>query len=69
MSLPEGSMRTWEDIYNKFIIKYYTQGKPIELRAKISIFVQNDDELFQEAWDRFQSYLTQCPHHQYPINL
>ena len=69
MTLPEGSLRTWEDIYNKFISKYYSQGKTIELRTKISTFIQNDAETFHEAWERFRGYLTQCPHHQYPRNL
>ena len=69
MNLPEGSIRTWEDVYKKFITKYYSQGKTMELRTKISTFCQNDGELFHEAWDRFQGYLTQCPHHQYPTNL
>ena len=36
--LPERSLRTWEDIYNIFMTKYYSPQKTIDLRNKIWTF-------------------------------
>lgn len=69
MSLPPGSLITWEDVYNKFMGKFYSHQKTSELRAKIATFSQMEGEPFHEAWDRFKIFLTQCPHHSYPLQL
>ncbi|CAH9120103.1 unnamed protein product [Cuscuta europaea] len=49
MSLTPGSLRTWVDVYNKFIGKYYSQSKTSELRRKIANFTQAEGEPFHEA--------------------
>ncbi|CAH9079820.1 unnamed protein product [Cuscuta epithymum] len=69
MSLTPGSLRTWADVYNKFIGKYYSQSKTSELRRKIANFTQAEGEPFHEAWERFKMLLTQCPHHGYSLAL
>ncbi|CAH9114554.1 unnamed protein product [Cuscuta epithymum] len=69
MSLTPGSLRTWNDVYNKFIGKYYSQSKTSELRRKIATFTQAEGEPFHEAWERFKMLLTQCPHHGYSLAL
>ncbi|CAH9082985.1 unnamed protein product [Cuscuta europaea] len=69
MSLTPGSLRTWADVYNKFIGKYYSQSRTSELRRKIANFTQAEGEPFHEAWERFQMLLTQCPHHSYSLAL
>jgi len=33
------------------------------LRNEISGFTQKNNETFCEAWERFKSYTTKCPHH------
>ena len=45
-----------------FLAKFFPTGK-INLRAKISSFQQQHDESFPEAWERFQDYILECPHH------
>nr|GMD14715.1 Retrotransposon gag protein [Ipomoea batatas] len=63
MSLTPGSLRTWPEVYNKFIGKFYSHVKTAELRRKIATFSQAKGEPFHEAWERFNMLLIQCPHH------
>ncbi|XP_019157162.1 PREDICTED: uncharacterized protein LOC109153743 [Ipomoea nil] len=69
MSLTPGSLRTWPEVYNKFIGKFYSHAKTSELRRKIANFSQAEGEPFHEAWERFKMLLIQCPHHGYPLEL
>ena len=38
-------------------------GKTNALRGKITNFQQQNDESVPEAWERFQDYILECPHH------
>ena len=38
-------------------------GKTNALRDKITSFQQQHDESILEAWERFQDYILECPHH------
>ena len=38
-------------------------GKTNALRGKITSFQQQHDETVPEAWERFQDYILECPHH------
>ena len=38
-------------------------GKTNALRGKITSFQQQHDESIPEAWERFQDYILECPHH------
>ncbi|XP_031127738.1 uncharacterized protein LOC116029838 [Ipomoea triloba] len=67
MTLTPGSLRTWPEVYNKFIGKFYSHAKTAELRRKIATFSQAEGEPFHEAWERFNMLLIQCPHHGYPL--
>nr|GMD97159.1 Integrase, catalytic core [Ipomoea batatas] len=69
LNLPEGSLRTWDDVYNVFMFKYYSSQKTMDYRSRICTFTQREGELFHEVWDRFNLLLTQCPHHQFPLLL
>ncbi|XP_019179258.1 PREDICTED: uncharacterized protein LOC109174479 [Ipomoea nil] len=69
MSLTPGSLRTWPEVYNKFIGKFYSHAKTSELRRKIATFSQAEGEPFHEAWERFKMLLIKCPHHGYPLEL
>ncbi|XP_050213909.1 uncharacterized protein LOC126665222 [Mercurialis annua] len=63
LNLPEGSVNTWPDVYDAFIMKYYSPQKTLDLRGKIYNFTQLDGEPFHEAWERFKMLLAQCSHH------
>ncbi|KAL5749711.1 hypothetical protein ACOSP7_024314 [Xanthoceras sorbifolium] len=69
MTLPAGSLRTWSEVYRKFMRKFYFHQKTAEMRMKITNFSQGDGELFHEAWDRFKLLIIQCPHHGFSLEL
>ena len=69
MNLPEESLATWEEVYDKFITRFYSPQKTGELRSKIMQFFQMDGEPFHECWERFKLLLHQCPHHQFSLEL
>ncbi|XP_048622882.1 uncharacterized protein LOC106394129 [Brassica napus] len=46
-----------------FLNKFFSATRTANLRNQISGFQQRGLEGFSEAWERFRSYLSQCPHH------
>jgi len=46
-----------------FLAKFFPMGKTNALRWKITSFQQQHDESDLEAWERFQDYILECPHH------
>ncbi|KAL5810649.1 hypothetical protein ACOSQ4_027217 [Xanthoceras sorbifolium] len=69
MTLPPGSLRTWSEVYNKFIGKFYSHQNIAELQSKVVTFAQGDGEPFHKAWDRFKLLLIQFPYHGFPLEL
>ncbi|KAK5845483.1 hypothetical protein PVK06_001673 [Gossypium arboreum] len=62
-SLPRGSITTWEQMTEKFLLKYFPSAKMAKLRNDISSFVQMDLETLYDAWERYKGLLRRCPHH------
>ena len=54
---------TWSLCSTAFLAKFFPIGKTNALRGKISNFQQQHDESVPEAWERFQEYISECPHH------
>jgi len=54
---------TWALCASAFLAKFFPIGKTNALRGKISSFQQQSDESVPEAWERFQDYILECPHH------
>nr|GEY51631.1 reverse transcriptase domain-containing protein [Tanacetum cinerariifolium] len=54
---PPLSILTWDDLVTKFINQFFPPSKTTNLRNKITRFQQRFDELFYEAWDRFNDLL------------
>ena len=50
---------TWENCSTTFLAKFFSIG----LYGRISSFKQQHDESVPEAWERFQDYISECPHH------
>ena len=48
-TLPPNSLASWEALYDKFLSKFYSHQKTMELRKKIATFVQMEGEPFHEA--------------------
>nr|GEY29543.1 reverse transcriptase domain-containing protein [Tanacetum cinerariifolium] len=59
---PSRSILTWEDLVSKFINQFFPPSKTTYLRNKITNFLQKPNETFNEAWERFNDLLRQCPH-------
>lgn len=54
---------TREKCSNAFLSMFILMGKTNALRGRISSFQQQNDESIPEAWERFQEYISECPHH------
>ncbi|GKA42577.1 reverse transcriptase domain-containing protein [Tanacetum coccineum] len=60
---PPRSILTWEDLVSKFINQFFPPSKTTYFRNEIITFVQEPNESFFEAWEKFKGLLRQCPHH------
>ncbi|XP_010490332.1 PREDICTED: uncharacterized protein LOC104768097 [Camelina sativa] len=62
-ALPQGSITSWDDCKKAFLAKFFSNSRTAKLRNAISSFAQKNGETFCEAWERFKSSTTKCPHH------
>ncbi|XP_024006545.1 uncharacterized protein LOC112083052 [Eutrema salsugineum] len=62
-NLPVGSIQTWEKSKEAFLANFFSTSRTAKLRNRISSFTQHSNETFGEAWERFRTYINQCPHH------
>ena len=46
-----------------FLSKFFPIRKTIAIRGNIVSFQQQKTEAISEAWERFQGYISDCPHH------
>ncbi|XP_024032803.1 uncharacterized protein LOC112095314 [Morus notabilis] len=65
-SLLPDSVTSWDELAEKFLMKYFPPTKNAKLRNDITSFQQADGESLYEAWDRFKELLRKCPHHGIP---
>ncbi|XP_062099623.1 uncharacterized protein LOC133805454 [Humulus lupulus] len=65
-SLPSDSVSTWQELTERFLMKYFPPTKNAKLRNEITSFQQLDEESLYEAWERFKELLRKCPHHGIP---
>jgi len=56
-------INTWAKCSKAFLAKLFPIGKTNALRGKISNFQQQKGETILEAWEHFQEYISDCPHH------
>ncbi|XP_024043141.1 uncharacterized protein LOC112099867 [Citrus clementina] len=68
-SLPPDSITIWNDLTDKFLMKYFPPTKNAKLRNKITSFHQLEDERLCDAWEIFKELLKRCPHHGIPCCL
>ena len=64
-------LKTWEEVVEKFLKKYFLESKTAEGKAAISSFHQFPDESLSEALERFRGLLRRNPTHGFsePIQL
>ncbi|KAK5770379.1 hypothetical protein PVK06_046529 [Gossypium arboreum] len=68
-SLPRGLITTWEQMIEKFLLKYFPLAKTAKLRNDISFVVQMDLETLYNAWERYKDLLKRYPHYGLPLWL
>ena len=70
-SFKGNNLKTWEEVVEKFLKKYFPESKTAEGKAAISSFHQFPDESLSEALERFCSLLRKTPTHGFfePIQL
>jgi len=56
-SFKGNSLKTWEEVVEKFLKKYFPESKTAEGKAAISSFHQFPDESLSEALERFRGLL------------
>ena len=61
-SQPPDSFTSWNDLVQKFLIKFFSPSKVAQLVQEINTFRQLDGENLVEAWERFHELLRRCPH-------
>ncbi|XP_028214841.1 uncharacterized protein LOC114396854 [Glycine soja] len=64
-SFKGNTFRTWEEVVEKFLKKYFPESKTAEGKLEISSFHQVPDESLSEALDRFHGLLRKTPTHGY----
>ena len=57
ISEPPYSITSWDDLSNKFMVRFFPLSKAAKLRIDISNFYQYEGESFYEAWERFKDLL------------
>ncbi|XP_006579215.1 uncharacterized protein [Glycine max] len=65
------NLKTWDEVVEKFLKKYFPKSKTAEGKAVISSFHQFPDESLSEVLERFHSLLRKTPTHSFsePIQL
>jgi len=70
-SFKGNNLKTWEEVVEKFLKKYFLESKTAKGKATISSFHQFPDESLSEALERFRDLLKRTPTHGFfePIQL
>jgi len=70
-SFKGNSLKTWDEVVEKFLKKYFPESKAVEGKATIFSFHQFLDESLSEALERFCGLLRKTPTHRFlePIQL
>ncbi|KAL8091524.1 hypothetical protein AgCh_033954 [Apium graveolens] len=61
-----GSITTWEDLAQKFLVKFYPMAKTGAMRSALTQFAQQPIESICEAWEGYMEMLRKCSHHGMP---
>jgi len=62
-SFKGNSLKTWDEVVEKFLKKYFPESKTAEGKASISSFHQFPDKSLSEALERFRGLLRKTPTH------
>ena len=59
----QDNINYWTDLSDAFLSKFFPIGKTTALRGNIVSFQQQKTKSILEAWERFQGYKSDYPHH------
>jgi hypothetical protein len=51
LTIPNGTVQTWEELELKFLEKYFPMSKYWEKKMEISNFKQGENESLYDAWE------------------
>ncbi|CAM8975389.1 unnamed protein product [Rhodiola kirilowii] len=66
MSLPSGSITSWDQLQRKFMDKYYSHSKAAQTRKELSMLRQGRAETLFDYLERFRHLEESCPNHGIP---
>ncbi|CAM8890413.1 unnamed protein product [Rhodiola kirilowii] len=69
MSLPSGSIISWDQMQRKFMDKYYSHSKAAQIRKELSMLRQGRGETLFDYLERFRQLEESCPNHGIPQRM
>ncbi|CAM8902537.1 unnamed protein product [Rhodiola kirilowii] len=69
MSLPSGSITSWDQMQRKFMDKYYSHSKAAQTRKELSMLRQGRGETLFDYLERFRQLEESCPNHGIPQRM
>ena len=57
------SIRTWDDLQQQFLKKFFPPHRTNSFKRKITTFTQELGETLYQCWERFKEILNIYPHH------
>jgi len=64
LTIPRGTIQTWDELELKFLEKYFPVSKYWDKKMEIQNFKQGESESIYDAWERFTLMLKRCPNHE-----
>jgi len=65
LTLPNGTIQTWDELELKFLERFFPMFKYWEKKNEIKNFRQGKNESLYDAWERFKLLLKRCPGHEF----
>ncbi|CAN6554974.1 unnamed protein product [Malus baccata var. baccata] len=62
LTLPSGSITSWNQLSPAFLSKYYPASKTLDMNTQILTFARKPNEAIHEAWERYKDLLRKCPY-------
>ena len=59
----QDNINNWTNLSDAFLSKFFPIHKTTALRGNIVSLQQQKTETISEAWEHFQGYISDCPHH------
>ncbi|CAM8928949.1 unnamed protein product [Rhodiola kirilowii] len=69
LSLPSGSIQTWDQMQKRFLNKYYPSGRAMQVRRQFQDLRQGPNETMYEYVEKFQALEQSCGNLELPKKL